>query len=403
METIIYIGILIVLAGIIALEMRIPVAIMEIIFGVLAFNILGLTTDSWIEFMANLGVLGIMFFAGLEIDPNVLKRDFLKSSSTGALIYLCRLTIVFVVAFLLFGYNPYTSLLIGISLSTTSLALVYPIVKERGSIKTDYGQAILSVAMVIDILSTISLIFFVQPEHEAFLAIYIVISFLIFLFAPKVTKKIFARYGGNIAEIEVRFILLFLVAAGFLAEKLMLSEVIFAFFLGLIFSEILTDRKDVEEKLRGIIFGFLAPVFFFKAGMLMDLRSLSMDVLFFILVFGTIAYLSVYLIAKHIFARWFGPEIGKCTGLIFNFRLSFGIIAAIFGLRMGLITVPIYTGIVTIILLASVVSSILLKFIPPPRTCRIVPSGSSEDLIWTCTSELRSSCLNGIKLYWHIL
>jgi len=367
MEIIVYVGILIVLAGIIALEMRIPVAIMEIILGVLAFNILGLTTDLWIEFMANLGVLGIMFFAGLEIDPNVLKRDFLKSSSTGALIYLCRLAIVFVVAFLFFGYNLYTSLLIGISLSTTSLALVYPIVKERGSIKTDYGQAILSVAMVIDILSTISLIIFVQPEHEAFLAIYIVISFLIFLFAPKVTKKIFARYGGNIAEIEVRFILLFLVAAGFLAEKLMLSEVIFAFFLGLIFSEILTDRKDVEEKLRGIIFGFLAPVFFFKAGMLMDLRSLNIDVFFFILVFGTIAYLSVYLIAKHIFTRWFDPEIGKCTGLIFNFRLSFGIIAAIFGLRMSLITVPIYTGIVTIILLASVVSSILLKFIPSPE------------------------------------
>ena len=365
MEHVIYVGILIVLAGIIALELRIPVAIMEIVFGVIAFNLLGITTDPWIDFLADLGVLGIMFFAGLEVDPRMLKRDLLKNSTIGAFIYLARLAIVFSVAFLLFGFDPYASLLIGISLSTTSLALVYPIVKERGTIKSEHGQAILSVAMVIDILSTVSLVFFVQPEQEILLIIYIMVALLIFYSAPKVTKRIFARYQGSLAEMEVRFTLLCLMAAGFLAEKLMLSEVIFAFFLGLIFSEIIVDRKDVEEKLRGIVFGFLAPVFFFKAGILMDLSQLHLDMITFIIVFGLVAYLSVYFIAKFVFARLFNKEVGECAGLIFNFRLSFGIIAAIFGLRMGLISVSIYTSIVTIILLASIVSSIFLKFVPP--------------------------------------
>ena len=264
METVILVGILIVLAGIIALELGIPVAVMEIIFGVLAFNVLGITSDPWIDFLADLGVLGIMFFAGLEMDARILKKNLAKNFLVGSTIYAIRLAIIFFIALILFGFSTPQAFLIGISLSTTSLALVYPVVKERGSINREEGRVIISVAMVIDLLSTLSLLFFVQPEQEFFLLIYIVLAILVFYFGPKITRIIFSRYGENIAELEVRFILLFLIAMGFLARKLMLSEVIFAFFLGFIFSEIIVDREDVEGKLRGMIFGFLAPVFFFN-------------------------------------------------------------------------------------------------------------------------------------------
>jgi len=366
MEAVILIGVLVVLAGIIALELGIPVAVMEILFGVIAFNLLGVSSDPWIDFLADLGVLGIMFFAGMEMDADILKRNLAKNLFIGAVIYTVRLMVAFFVALVFFGFSIAQAVLIGISLSTTSLALVYPVVKERGSINREEGQVIISVAMVIDLLSTLSLLFFVQPEHEVFLLAYIVLAILVFYFGPKITRVVFSRYGENIAELEVRFILLFLIAMGFLARKLMLSEVIFAFFLGFIFSEIIVGREDVESKLRGIIFGFLAPVFFFKAGMLMDMRALHIGILGFIITFGIIAYATVYFMAKYIFTRWFDENIGRCAGLIFNFRLSFGIIAAIFGLRMGLIGVDIYTSIVLIILLASIVSSAFLRFVPSP-------------------------------------
>ncbi len=358
---------MVVLAGIIALEIGIPVSILEIVFGVIAFNVLRLQTNQLIDFMANIGILGIMFFAGLEINPDVLKRWLGRSVVTGTTIYISRLVIILLIATLLFKFSILSALLIGVSLSTTSLALVYPVVKERGTINEAHGQFILSTAMIIDLLSMVSLLFFIRPEYEALLLLYIIVALILFYTAPKITKNIFSRYGENIAEIEVRFILLFLVAAGFLAEKLMISEVIFAFFLGMIFSRILVDRKDVESKLRGIIFGFFAPVFFFNAGMLMDMRSVHWSLLKFIVVFGLLAYLSVYVIVRIVFLRWFTHEICKCAGLIFNFRLSFGIIAAVFGLRMGLIPVDIYTGIVIIILVSSVVSAIALRFIPPPE------------------------------------
>lgn len=367
MGEIVYVGLMIVIAGIIALELRIPVSILEIIFGVIAFNLLGLQTNELIDFMANVGILGIMFFAGLEINPDILKRWLGRSLFFGSVIYVSRLLIIFIVSLFLFGFGFLSALLISVSLSTTSLALVYPIIKERGTIGEVHGQMILSIAMIIDLLSMLSLLLFVKPEYETYLFVYVIIALVLFYCAPKITRSIFSRYGENIAEIEVRFVLLFLVAAGFFAEKLMISEVIFAFFLGMIFSEILVDRKDVESKLRGIIFGFLAPVFFFKAGMLMDIRHLNWSIISFIIIFGSLAYLSVYIITRITFSKWFNSEIGKCAGLIFNFRLSFGIIAAIFGLRMGLITVDIYTGIVIIILLASIASSIALRFVPPPE------------------------------------
>ena len=138
-----WIGVMIVLAGIIALELGIPVSILEIVFGVIAFNVLGLETNQLIDFMANVGILGIMFFAGLEMNPDVLKRWLGRSILTGSLIYFSRLFIILLVAILLLKFSLMPALLVGISLSTTSLALVYPVVKERGSINREEGQVII--------------------------------------------------------------------------------------------------------------------------------------------------------------------------------------------------------------------------------------------------------------------
>ncbi|MEX0568588.1 MAG: hypothetical protein Q6363_005420, partial [Candidatus Njordarchaeota archaeon] len=84
------------------------------------------------------------------------------------------------------------------------------------------------------------------------------------------------------------------------------------------------------------------------------------------IVFGVIAYVCAFIFTSIIFKKKYGKEVGRCAGFIFNFRLTFGIIAAMFGLRMGILPIEIYTVIVLIILLSSVVSSIALRFIPPP-------------------------------------
>ena len=69
------IPLLIVIFGIISLEIGMAAPIFEIIAGLVGVNIFQLSDVPWMDFMANFGILGLMFFAGLEVDKDVLKRN----------------------------------------------------------------------------------------------------------------------------------------------------------------------------------------------------------------------------------------------------------------------------------------------------------------------------------------
>ena len=122
---------LIIGAGIISLEIGFPSAILEIVAGVFASNFLKLGELKWMEFLANLGLLGLMFFAGLETEPELLRKHLAKSIFIGFSSYFFPLVSVFYVSHYILNYSFQASLLIGIALSTTSLALVYPLLKEK--------------------------------------------------------------------------------------------------------------------------------------------------------------------------------------------------------------------------------------------------------------------------------
>ena len=151
----------------------------------------------------------------------------------------------------------------------------------------------------------------------------------------------------------------------FFSERVGISEAVFAFLLGILFSEMIEEDELVEEKLKGLVFGFLAPAFFFKAGLLMNLTHLTnINVLYLVTLFGTVAflgkYLGVYIVSKKIIEE----KTVSAVGLFFNFRLTFGIVAALFGLENGYITAEMYAAVLAIILLTSAISSIALKAIP---------------------------------------
>lgn len=360
MESILIAGILIVLAAIIALEIRFPVAILEILMGIIASNLLNLHITPEVEFLSDLGILAIIFLAGLEIDKDILKKYMVRSVAWASLIYGVQLLIV-TVLMLALGYLLMQAFLVAIAMSATSLALAYTVVRERGIIKFEAGQTILSVAMIIDVASMLSLLFYLEPEYEIWFFVYGLIAILLIAFSPKLSEIIFSRYEGNIAELEIRIVLLFLLIIGFIAEYLGISEVIFAFFLGFVMASILTDRKDVEDKLKGIVFGFLAPVFFFEAGMLIDLRVITSDVIILVVLLVVIVFLIAFLLSYIVFTRSFGRDFGICSGLIFNFRLSFSIVAAFFGLTMGIIDEVIYVTIMISILVTSLAAAIALR------------------------------------------
>ncbi|RLG05119.1 MAG: hypothetical protein DRN61_01560 [Thaumarchaeota archaeon] len=349
---------LIVVFGVLSLEIGFSTAILEIVAGVIGGNLFGGISPSWMSFIANYGLLGLMFLAGLEIDRDELKKHFRRSSILALSAYLIPFIVIFATA-LAITLDLGQSTLIAISLSTTSLALLYPLLRERGYLNLEIGHVILSAAMLVDIFSMISLS--IAFSAITYLSLIFLIILALFMFhAPRVGRWLFARYSENLAEIELKFILLVLLALLFFAERVMISEAVLAFIMGFLFSEILEEHEMLVEKLKGIIFAFFSPIFFFKAGSLLKISSVNPMSLLYIAALLPTAFLSKYYASKLVFRKLFGAgeHLSRFVGLSFNLRLTFGIVTALFGLELGLISPEIYAAIVAIIILSALISSI---------------------------------------------
>ncbi|RLG01525.1 MAG: hypothetical protein DRN49_01085 [Thaumarchaeota archaeon] len=356
------IPLLIVIFGIISLEIGMAAPILEIIAGIMGVNFFQLSDIPWMDFIANFGILGLMFFAGLEVDKDVLRRNVGKGTLLGLTTYLIPFTAISSASFILLPYDLRTSTLIGISLSTTSVALVYPILKDLKLLNSEVGQTIFTGSVLVDVLSMISLtIIFGSVTHWTI--IFLVLTILFMYHAPKIGSILFKRYKGNLAEIELKFLFFILISLIFFSDRVGVEKAILAFILGFLFSEILEEHEEITEKLRGIVFGFMSPIFFFKAGSLMKFSEMGIRAVILMILFLLIAFIAKYFSARLVFSR-LAPGWGKWSklvGAIFNFRLTFGLISALFGLQNGILTNEIYTAIVGTVIMASLISSIIIK------------------------------------------
>jgi len=350
-------------AGIVALEIGFSSAIFEIIAGSIAVNFFHMSDLKWADFLANIGLLGLMFFAGLESDVKILKKNFFKSFFIGVSSFLFPLISIFLITKFLFNYSIKTSLLISVALSTTSLALVYPLLKDRKMLKLSSGQTLLAGAMVVDIISMFTLSFIfegINLSNFEFLFGLLIIMFLL----PKLGEKLFKRYIHNNIEFPIRFIIAILISIGFFSKEIHINEAVLAFALGIFFSEFFRQNEILEKKLRAIIFGFVAPFFFFKAGYSIRFENINFHIIILSVVLGSVAFSTKYIATVIATKPFFKRTVYKIAGLFFNMRLTFGIVASIFGLEYKVIDLDTYTSLLLIIISTSLVASLLMKKLP---------------------------------------
>ena len=192
-------------------------------------------------------------------------------------------------------------------------------------------------------------------------AIFLLVAVPMIIGLPHIGKWIFRRYRGSLVEFELRFLLVLLLAMGFMAEKIGgIHPAVIAFALGIVMSEIVDEHEELEQKLKGIVFSFLAPAFFLHAGMQLDIRLMTVDLLgtafVFLIVACGLKYLGAALPARH-----FLSTSGRVAGLLFNYRLSFGIITASVGLNVGILTVELYAIILLVIITSAFLPAVLLR------------------------------------------
>ncbi|MEL0018476.1 MAG: cation:proton antiporter [Rickettsiales bacterium] len=348
-------------AAVIAFEFRISSAILEILAGiVLAYFLVDIAQQDWLRFLSNLGMLGLMFMVGFEVDVERLRGTWRASILIGVSALLLPMAGVFATAYYLFDLPVLTSGLLSIGLSTTSLALVYNALRERGTLHTERGQVMIAAASVVDVLSMIFLALLMGDVGWG-TAIFLLVAVPMILGLPRFGKWIFRRYRGSLVEFELRFLLVLLLSMGFMAEKIGgIHPAVIAFALGIVMSEIVDEHEELEQKLKGIVFSFLAPAFFLHAGMQLDVRLLSPDLIWMALAFIVVACGLKYIGAAVPFRLLF-KRSGHVVGLLFNYRLSFGIITATVGLNVGILSENLYAVILITVIAAAFLPAILLR------------------------------------------
>ena len=337
-------------AAAVAFELGISSAILEIFAGVaLALWVDDIASLDWLRFLANLGMLGLMFTAGFEVDVDRLRSTWKASVCIGALSLALPLAGVFAVARYLLDFEFLEAGLVAIALSTTSLALVYHALKDKGLLETDSGQALLAAASVVDVLSMVCLAVLLGGVGWG-TGVFLLVVIPMIVGLPRIGRWIFRRYKGSVVELELRFLLVILVGMGFMAENIGgIHPAVAAFAIGIVMSGVMEDHAELEEKLKGIVFSLFGPVFFLHAGAQLDLRQLTPELLGIAGVLFVVAC-SLKFVGAALPARRFLDVSGRFAGFLFNYRLSFGIIAASVGLKSGVLSQGLYAVVLLVII-----------------------------------------------------
>jgi glutathione-regulated potassium-efflux system ancillary protein KefC len=362
MDLALFVAGVLVLAGLLTLELRISSAIIEVLAGLLLALFVDVRPLGWLQFLAEFGLLGLMFMAGFEVEPTVLARRWWASLAVGAASFALPLAGVYGIARVWLGLPPQAAGLLGIGLSTTSLALVYQFLRERDALAGEDGQTIFAAAMVVDVLSMVGLAIVLGDLGWATL-IAVAVAIPVFIGLPRLGQWLFARYARNSVEFELRFLLLVLVGLGVVSETVGIHAAITSFIAGLILSGIVQEHGVLGDKLKGVVFSFLAPVFFLRAGTQIDLRAMNGRAL---AMAGALLVAAVTLkyLGTAAAARWALGGGTHATGILFNYRLTFGIISATVGFEEGLLDQQLFTAVLLIVLVSAALPMILLRDLP---------------------------------------
>ena len=279
-----------------------PTVVVEIVLGILiGSEVLDIAEpDAYIEFLANIGLVFLFFFAGLEvIEKHVPRRSLVR----GTIGWAISLAIGLTVGFLLeqAGLNA-EGWLLGVALATTTLGTLVPILSDAGLTSTPLGRAVLGTGVAGEFWPIVVISVFLTGVYGAAAEVVLLIAFggLVALAAaaavrarPDRVVKALRDTIHTTGQAAVRLTVFLLAALVWLANDVGFDFVLGAFAAGLVVGLALDTQEGAVVRLRleGIGFGFVIPVYFVVTGMNFDLdsllsaRGLSLAALFVSLLF----------------------------------------------------------------------------------------------------------------------
>ncbi len=343
------IGGVILASALLAEAFQVTPAMFEILLGYI-IGVYGVASGEFIETLALIGGVMLMFMAGLEVDVSLLRTVFTRSLVIGSISLLAPMASTFTALYLL-GYPMGESLLASVGVSTTSVAVVYMIIRKTGLIALRRGQLILASTMVADILSILAYTAVVFKPSKI-LAVYVASLIIV----PWLTARLIRRLPRIAFEAETRLILALVLVVTLFSEVAGIHGILFSFLLGVAFSTS-PDKEVIASKTSTITFGFLAPIFFTSAGLLISRAGVQGVLVPSIVLF--LASYPVKVLASYAGLRLLSGVRSLRLSNVFGARLTVSTIIAYSGLKTGLIHPPVAAGIMFTALIATLASSIV--------------------------------------------
>jgi Kef-type K+ transport system membrane component KefB len=361
---------LILVASIASVELGVTVALIELTLGVAAGNLFDLRSQEWLDFLATFASIVLTFLAGMEVDPAYLRRRAKASFGIGISSFIGPFVVAACVAYLALDWSGRASLIAGTALSTTSLAVVYAVLVERGLTDTRIGKLLMSATFVTDVCTALALsAIFINPN--VWFPVFLIVSVGLILLLPRIAPWFFARYGDRVIEPEIKLVFACLLVLIVLANLAHGHAVLPAFVLGLAMSRHFAEHREEQKRLRVVAFAFLTPFFFLKGGLNVSLGAVAANL-------GLLgALLAAKMLPKIAFvfplARRAAPRDATFATLLMSTGLTFGTISALYGLTAGIIDRAQFSLLVTVVVLSAVVPTAIAErwFLPDTSDERV--------------------------------
>lgn len=363
--------------GLLSEKVHMPQVVGALLVGVIlgpsCFNILH-ETDFLVK-SAEIGVIFLMFMAGLDTDLDELKSTG-KASFVIALIgVIVPLIGGFATYYVFFGKTVpadkavLESVFIGVVLTATSVSITVETLREMGKLKGKVGTSILGAAIIDDILGIIALTVitsFADPDVNIFIVLLKIVLFFAFVvicavIIHKVFQKMEQKYGRKrrVAIYAVAFCLFM----SYCAEEFFgVADITGAYFAGLILCNISDTKSYIASKVTVTSYMFFTPIFFASIGIKTVVTGLT----------PTLIVFSIVLLIVAIITKIVGCGIGALickfdrhealsVGIGMVSRGEVALIVAQKGAQVGLISETMFPAIVVVVIVTTLITPILLK------------------------------------------
>ena len=396
---------------------RIPVVVGEILAGILIGpSVLGLVhvEEPTLEILAEIGFAFLMFLSGLEIDFSILfeaSRPGQERKKSPILLaglsFLVTLIFATGISFWLmnagFVKDPWMMTLI---LSTTSLGIVVPVLKEKKMSSTNLGQTILLSALLADFLTMFLITVYIAIRSTG-LSLNILLIGLLFIpvlllyqlgerhLRRPLVRRLMEELADATAQIKVRGAFTLMIAFVVLAE-LIGAELILGAFLGGVLASLISEPNDekIRSKLDAIGFGFFIPLFFVYVGIQFDLQAfINNRAAWALLPILLVAAFVIKIVSALVMRLAYSWRESISSGLLLSARLSLIIAASSIGVRLGAISESTNAAIILIAALTAMFAplgfnSLMAEPDEKKRRAKLIYGGS--ELALQVGKELRA-------------